>query len=116
MPRMLDEMTVLLNQRNADGSTKRMRVSQYDFCQRQSLEIKRLLGEIENLIETTQDNKQRTEWPDNIKNKFMQIRHKMLDKANGIERQPSNLMHRETKVDSVEGSEWIAAMLNKTAE
>lgn len=78
--------------RNSNGEATRERV--YDFRDYTSLlkqDLMRLITDVEELVYQTNGNRSKEEWPDNIWNMFLGIKHRLLDKANDIARLPDTI-------------------------
>ena len=81
-----------------------------DYTDMLSLELKRVLMDIEDSFYYFCGSK-KEDWPDEAKNRFQKIRHKLLDNANAINRLPDNLSYKGIKASTINFSEFIAKTL-----
>lgn len=56
-------------------------------------DLLRLVTDVEDLAYLACDNRDKSEWPDDIWAAFCKIKHKLLDKAGDIGRLPENIMN-----------------------
>lgn len=82
-----------------------------DYTEMVSLELKRILMDIEDSFYHLSGNKQKSEWSPELTNRFNKIRHKLLDQANAIKRLPENLTYNGIKGSTMPLSEFIAKTL-----
>ena len=82
-----------------------------DYTEMLSLELKRVLMDIEDAFYYFSGNKQKDEWSPELTEKFNKIRHKILDQANSIKRLPENLSYKGIKASTMSFSEFIAKTL-----
>jgi hypothetical protein len=111
---MLNDYTVdvIYKNRSLESVSKRT-YPLIDYCQEQKLNLMHIITDVENAFYDLQDNKSKDEWnPDAIET-FQRIRHRLLDVANGIERLPKNLNHKGVNVCSVNGTDYIASIVNQ---
>jgi len=83
---------------------------EYDFIsytEMLNLELMRLIMEVEDAFYMFSGNKQKENWPPELKERFQKIRHKMLDQANAIKRLPQNLSYKGAKADQISIGEFI---------
>ena len=82
----------------------------YDFISYTEMvntELMRLIAEIEDAFYYFSGNKQKDDWPDELKERFSKIRHKMLDQANAIKRLPENLSYKGIRANQIPLSEYL---------
>lgn len=82
----------------------------YDFISYTEMvntELMRLIAEIEDAFYYFSGNKQKDYWPDELKERFNKIRHKMLDQANAIKRLPENLSYKGIRANQIPLSEYL---------
>ena len=84
-----------------------------DYTEMVSLDLKRILMDIEDAFYYFSGNKQKKDWDQETSERFMKIRHKMLDQANAIRRLPENLSYMSVKGTSMPLSEFIARSIKK---
>ena len=84
-----------------------------DYTEMLSLELKRVLMDIEDAFYYFSGNKQKNEWAPELTEKFNKIRHKILDQANSIKRLPENLSYKGVKGSTMLFSEFLAKTLNR---
>ena len=82
-----------------------------DYTEILSLELKRILMDIEDSFYYFSGNKQKQDWSPELNERFQKIRHKLLDQANAIKRLPENLSCKGVKATSMPFSEFIARTL-----
>lgn len=82
-----------------------------DYTEMLSLELKRILMDIEDAFYLFSGNKQKQDWPPELTERFNKIRHKLLDQANAIKRLPDNLSYHGIKATTMPFSEFIARNL-----
>jgi len=82
-----------------------------DYTEMLSLELKRILMDIEDAFYSFSGNKQKDEWAPEYKDRFTKIRHKLLDQANSIKRLPQNLSYKGIKASTMPFSEFLAKTL-----
>lgn len=63
-----------------------------DYTDMLRADLLRLVTDVEDLAYLACDNKDKSEWPDDIWAAFCKIKHKLLDKAGDIGRLPENIM------------------------
>lgn len=104
----MSDWTVTIQYKNKDLET--VVEKEYDFIsytEMLNLELKRLIMEVEDAFYVFSGNKQKEDWPEEMKKRFDKIRHKMLDQANAIKRLPQNLAYKGIKADQISISEYI---------
>ena len=79
-----------------------------DYTEMLNLELKRILMDIEDAFYYLSGNKQKSDWPSELSEKFSKIRHKILDQANAIKRLPENLSYQNVKGSVMPFSEYLA--------
>ena len=82
-----------------------------DYTEMLSLELKRILMDIEDAFYYFSGNKQKEDWPPELTERFQKIRHKLLDQANSIKRLPNNLSYHGVQASTMPFSEYIARTL-----
>ena len=82
-----------------------------DYTEMLSLELKRILMDIEDAFYYLSGNKQKQDWSPELTEKFQKIRHKLLDQSNSIKRLPENLTFKNVKGSTMPFSEYIARTL-----
>jgi len=82
-----------------------------DYTETLNIELKRILTDIEDAFYYLSGNKQKSEWSDELIDRFNKIRHKMLDQANAIKRLPENLSYKGIRGNTMPFSEFIAKTL-----
>ena len=82
-----------------------------DYTEMLSLELKRILMDVEDSFYYFSGNKQKQDWSPELNERFQKIRHKLLDQANAIKRLPENLSYKGIKATSMPFSEFIARTL-----
>lgn len=76
-------------------------------------DLLRQITDVEDMVYQANGNKPKEEWSDESWSAFCRIKHKLLDKAGDIGRQPENIFEYEEKDKSL--SEYVASVLNKGA-
>ena len=79
-----------------------------DYTDMVSLELKRVLMDIEDAFYYFSGNKQKQDWSPELTERFQKIRHKLLDQANAIKRLPENLSYHDVKASAMPFSEFLA--------
>lgn len=82
-----------------------------DYTEMLSLELKRILMDIEDAFYYFSGNNQKQDWSPELNERFQKIRHKLLDQANSIKRLPENLTFKNIKATTMSFSEYIARTL-----
>ena len=82
-----------------------------DYTEMLSLELKRILMDIEDAFYHFSGNKQKQDWPPELTERFQKIRHKLLDQSNAIKRLPENLSYKTVKANTMPFSEYLARTL-----
>lgn len=59
----------------------------------------KMISDVEDLVYEATKGLPRNEWPDEVWGRFSKLKHKLLDKANEIARQPDNLTTAEVSDD-----------------
>lgn len=105
--------TVLVEYRNRD--MEKIGERRYDFQEYVdlvSLEIKRIILDVEDMLFRIEEQKQKDEWSNENMVDFMKIRHKLLDEANAVSRIPHQLQYKGKPCDAQQLNEFIAAVVN----
>ena len=84
-----------------------------DYCQEQKLNLMHVITDVENAFYALQNDKSKDEWDAETMEAFQRIRHRLLDAANSIVRLPQNLQFKGINVGTIEGSEYIANLVNQ---
>lgn len=66
-----------------------------DYTDMLRADLQRLVTDVEDLAYVACDNKDKSDWPDDVWASFCRIKHKQLDKAGDIGRLPDNLIKAE---------------------
>ena len=82
-----------------------------DYTEMISLELKRILMDVEDSFYYLSGNKQKQDWTPELNERFQKIRHKLLDQANAVKRLPENLSYKGVKGTSMPLSEYLANIL-----
>lgn len=82
-----------------------------DYTEMLNLELKRVLMDIEDAFYYFSGNKQKSEWDEELTNRFNKIRHKLLDQANAIRRLPGTLSYHGLPANSMSFGEFLAKTL-----
>lgn len=72
-----------------------------DYSDMLSMDLKRIITDVEDLIYTMNGNKPKDEWDENALCAFGKIKHKLLDKAGEVARLPENIFDAENDKDSI---------------
>lgn len=83
-----------------------------DYTMLINLDLKRILGDIEEAFTYFNDGKPKDEWTEESSSRFSVIRHKMLDQANAVRRLPENLSYKGVPANTINFSEYIAGLIN----
>ena len=62
----------------------------------------------ENTFSYLNNDKPKQEWPEDLQERFGEIRHRLLDQANAIRRLPDNIYYKGSHANSMSFSEFIA--------
>lgn len=79
-----------------------------DYTMLINLDLKKILGLIENAFIYMNDGKTKNQWPEETLSKFNEIRHKILDQANAIKRLPETLSYKNIPANTISFSEYLA--------
>jgi len=79
-----------------------------DYTEMLSLELKRILMDVEDAFYYFSGNKQKQDWSPELVERFQKIRHKLLDQANAVRRLPENLSFKGVKATTMPFSEYLA--------
>lgn len=85
----------------------------FDYTEMISLDIKRVLMDIEDAFYYFSGNKQKQDWDPELTDRFNKIRHKLLDQANAVKRMPDNLSYKGIKASAMNFGEYLARTLDK---
>lgn len=66
-----------------------------------SMDLKRIITDVEDMAYTINGNKSKEEWDDDAIMAFSKIKHKILDKAGEISRLPESIFDAEQENDSI---------------
>jgi hypothetical protein len=84
-----------------------------DYCQEQKLNLMHVITDVENAFYSLQGDKSKDDWTPEAIETFQRIRHKLLDTANSIVRLPQNLYCKGVSIGAMDGSEYIANLVNR---
>lgn len=87
-----------------------------DYCQEQKLNLMHIITDVENAFYNMQNNQSKDDWTPDAMETFQHIRHKLLDAANSIERLPKNLHHKGINIGTMNGTDYIAGIVNQYAK
>lgn len=108
----MSDFKVKINYKNKDLETIVEKEYEFiDYTEMLSLELKRILMDIEDSFYYVSGNKQKEEWSPELTERFKKIRHKILDNANAIKRLPENLSFKGTKGTTMSFGEYLARTL-----
>ena len=79
-----------------------------DYTEMLSLELKRILMDIEDAFYHFSGNKQKADWDQDTIERFNKIRHKILDQANAVKRLPQTLYYKDIPANSMSFGEYLA--------
>lgn len=82
-----------------------------DYTDKLSAQAQRLVSDIEQALSEACGGIPKEQWPENVKQSFEKTRHKALDVAGRIRRQPEGMYDERAKDESL--PEIIANMLSK---
>lgn len=82
-----------------------------DYTEMLSRELNRVLKKVEDAFFAFSGYKPKTEWDQEMLERFDEIRHKLLDQANAIRRLPENLSYCNVKANTIPFSEYLARTL-----
>lgn len=110
---MNKDFTVTIDYRNRDLQTINQRTWSFkEYTNMLSLELKRIIMDVEDAFYEFNNGKQKEEWDPQVLNDFQKIRHKLLDQANSIERLPQTLCYKGISCSSIKASELIAEVID----
>lgn len=113
---MLNDYTVNIVFKNRSlEDVSRRSYALVDYCQEQKLNLMHIITDVENAFYSMQGDKTKDEWTPEAKETFQRIRHKLLDAANEIVRLPNNLQYKGVGIGVVNGTEYIAGLVNQFA-
>lgn len=72
-----------------------------DYADMLSLDLKRIITDIEDLVYVATGSKAKAEWPETELLAFEKIKHKILDKAGEISRLPENIFDADESENNV---------------
>lgn len=111
---MLNDYTVNIVYKNRSlESVSQKSYPLSDYCQEQKLNLMHVITDVENAFYTLQEDRSKDEWTPEAVETFQRIRHKLLDAANSIVRLPQNLQFKGVNIGAVDGSEYIANLVNQ---
>ena len=108
----MSDFKVKISYKNKDMET--VVEKEYDFLDYTmliNLDLKKILGLIENAFVYLSDGKTKESWPKETTERFNEIRHKLLDQANAIRRLPETLSYKGISANTISLSEFIAKTL-----
>ena len=82
-----------------------------DYTMLINLDLKKILGLIEEAFVYMNEGKSKQEWPKEVLDRFNEIRHKTLDQANAVRRLPETLSYKNIPATTMSFSEFIARTL-----
>lgn len=92
---MNEEMFVKVQYQNSRGEIiKDREYSLSEYAEMLRMDLMRLISSVEDLIYMATLNQPKEDWPDNVWNGFLGVKHKLLDKANDIGRLPQTLIKK----------------------
>ena len=104
-----DDLSVVTDIRNRNGEFIEQRNDRFvTYTNMLSLEIKRIITDIEDVFYDCQGGKDKDHWDSEAQQKFSKLRHKLLDTANAIDRLPKNLRYKGLSCNSVPAADFIA--------
>lgn len=111
---MLNDYTVNVTYKNRSlESVNQKNYSLVDYCQEQKLNLMHVITDVENAFYLMQGDRSKDEWDQEALETFQRIRHKLLDAANSIVRMPQNLQCKGVSISAIDGSEYIASIVNE---
>jgi len=114
---MLNDYTVNIIYKNRSLESVSQRSYPFaDYCQEQKLNLMHIITDVENAFYCLQDNQSKESWTPEAMETFQRIRHKLLDAANSIERLPRNLYCKGKNIGAMNGSEYIAEIVNRATQ
>lgn len=72
-----------------------------DYTDMLSLDLKRIISDVEDLVYGMNGNLPKDEWRESDLLAFNKIKHKILDKAGEVERLPDNIFDADVEVNSM---------------
>lgn len=110
---MSSDFSVVVDYKNKNMDTiSTHEYTMNEYVQMLSIELKRIIADVENSFYDLQNGKDKNDWDDNTIAAFNKIRHKLLDQANAIERFPINLRYKGVPCGSIKASEYLTAIIN----
>lgn len=114
---MVEDYKVKITYRNRSLENVSQRVIPLtDYCKEQKQMLMRIIADVENAFYALQNYKSKSEWPEEAINAFQKIRHKILDSANNVERMPQNIFYKDTNITAVDGSRYLADIINAASQ
>lgn len=111
---MLNDYTVNIVYKNKSLESVNQKSYPFvDYCQEQKLNLMHVITDVENAFYALQEDKSKEEWAPDTVEMFQRIRHKLLDAANSVVRLPQNLQCNGVNIGSIDGSEYIAKLVNQ---
>lgn len=104
----MSDFVVKIEYKNEDMET--VVEKEYDFIQYTEMlhfNLMRIIGDIEDAFYYLSGNVRKEEWPQELKDRFKKIRHKMLDQANDIKRLPKTLSYKGVKADQIDINKFV---------
>lgn len=114
---MSRDFSVIVDYKNKNMDTvSTHEYSMNEYVQMLSIELKRIIADVENSFYDLQHGKDKSEWDQQTISAFNKIRHKLLDQANAIERFPINLRYKGIPCGSIKASEYLSAIINNITQ
>lgn len=114
---MVEDYTVKITYRNRALESVSQRILPLnDYCREQRQNLMHIIADVETAFYALLDNKSKEDWTPETMEAFQKIRHRILDAANNIERLPRNLYCKDIPVSSMNGSDYIASVIDRYAK
>ena len=108
----MSDFKVTINYKNEELETVAQKEYSFiDYTDLLNLELKKILTDVEDAFYVFSGGKQKKDWDPEFTERFLKIRHKILDQANAIKRLPMNLTYKGIRGSSMPLSEFIAREL-----
>lgn len=93
----MNDLKVHIAYRNSEGHVVNDRLYNLgDYTDQMRVDLLKVISDVEDLI-YLMSRQSKEDWPDDVWNSFMGIKHKLLDKANDIGRLPQTLVQSGDK-------------------
>jgi len=100
----IPEIDVTIDYRNAQREIVTTKVYSFkDYTEMLRIDLLRLISDVEDLVYLVNHNQSKEDWPDDVWNAFMGVKHKLLDKANDIGRLPDTISVSDPEGGRVDG-------------